>query len=260
MSAATTLFLLVTAFLTAALSGVFGMAGGLVLMGALALVLPVSAAFVTHGILQFAANGWRAILHRRHIDWRIAGNYALATVVAGAVVAAVAFVPSRPLLFLLLGLVPMLVWLPRDALQLDATRPWHARLSGFVVTLLNLSAGVAGPLLDIFFVRTALTRHQIVATKAATQVMSHFAKIIVFGAPMLIAWRDAGALQNGPEVGMPPWWLFAIAIPLSALGTVAGGAILDRMSDFNFKRFTAWIVTAIGALYLYRAALLFSAG
>ena len=56
------LFLVATAFVTAALSGVFGMAGGLVLMGALALVLPVSAAFVTHGILQLVANGWRAIL------------------------------------------------------------------------------------------------------------------------------------------------------------------------------------------------------
>lgn len=33
------------------------MAGGLVLMGALALLLPVSAAFVTHGILQLVANG-----------------------------------------------------------------------------------------------------------------------------------------------------------------------------------------------------------
>ena len=260
VSAATTLFLLITAFLTAVLSGVFGMAGGLVLMGALALVLPVSAAFVTHGILQFAANGWRAVLHRQHIDWVIAGNYALATVVAGAVVASLAFVPSRPLLFLLLGLVPMLVWVPRDLLHLDAKRPWHARLSGFVVTLLNLSAGVAGPLLDIFFVRTALTRHQIVATKAATQVMSHFAKIIVFGLPMLIAWQGAGAGDNGTAIGMPPWWLFALAIPLSAAGTMVGGKILNRMNDVDFKRYTAWIVTAIGVLYLYRAAVLFSAG
>ncbi|MDO8379597.1 MAG: sulfite exporter TauE/SafE family protein, partial [Phenylobacterium sp.] len=63
MSALAALFITVLAFVTATLSGVFGMAGGLVLMGGLALVLPVSAAFVTHGVLQLVANGWRAILH-----------------------------------------------------------------------------------------------------------------------------------------------------------------------------------------------------
>ena len=67
MSLATGAFLVAMAFITAAISGVFGMAGGLLLKGALALVLPVSAVFVTHGLLQLVANGWRAILHRKHV-------------------------------------------------------------------------------------------------------------------------------------------------------------------------------------------------
>jgi uncharacterized protein len=237
-------FLAITAFFTALLSGIFGMAGGLVLMGALASVLPVSAAFVTHGLLQLVANGWRAVLHRRFIAWPILWNYALASAAAAAVVLAIAFVPSKPVLFLLLGLVPMLVWLPKNWVQLDASKPLHALVSGFLVTGLNLSAGVAGPLLDIFFVRTDLSRHQIVATKAATQVFSHLAKIIVYGTPLLMAGKG----------GVPPWWLFAIAIPLSMLGTTVGGWVLDRLSDANFKRWTAWIVTAIGIFYLIKAA------
>jgi uncharacterized protein len=243
VSTFTALFLILTAFLTALLSGIFGMAGGLVLMGALALVLPVSAAFVTHGLLQIVANGWRAVLHRQHIAWPIIWNYALASAAAAAVVLAVGFMPSKPLLFLLLGLVPMLVWLPKHWLQLDASKTRHALASGFLVTSLNLSAGVAGPLLDIFFVRTELGRHQIVATKAATQVFSHLAKIIVYGAPLLVAGQG----------GVPPWWLFALAIPMSMLGTTAGGWVLDRLTDGNFKRWTAWIVTAIGLFYLWKA-------
>jgi uncharacterized membrane protein YfcA len=219
------------------------MAGGLVLMGALALVLPVSAAFVAHGMLQLVANGWRAILHRQHISWPIILNYALASAAATGAVIAIGFMPSKPLLFLLLGLVPMLVWLPKKWLQLDAARTPHALVSGFLVTALNLSAGVAGPLLDIFFVRTALTRHQIVATKAATQVFSHLAKIIVYGAPLLAA----------GEGGMPTWWVFALAIPVSMLGTTAGGWVLDRLSDAHFKRWTAWIVTSVGLIYLVKA-------
>lgn len=243
MTGAVGAFIVVTALVTAFLSGILGMAGGLVLMGALALVLPVSAAFVTHGVLQLVANGWRAAVHHNHIEWRIIGVFALASALAGLIVVAVGFSPSRPLLFLLLGLVPLLVWLPRGWVRLDASRPPQALLAGLLVTGLNLSAGVAGPLLDIFFVRTALNRHQIVATKAATQVFSHLAKIAVYGAPLLAS----------DEPGLPPWWVFAAAIPLSMLGTTAGGFVLDRISDHSFKRWTAWIVTAIGALYLVKA-------
>jgi uncharacterized protein len=243
MSGAVAAFLIVAAFLTATLSGIFGMAGGLVLMGALALVLPVSAVFVTHGILQLVANGWRAVLHRQHVQWRVIAYYALASAAAGGVVALVAFVPSKPYLFLMLGLVPMLVWLPKNWVSLDVIKPSHTLVTGFLVTGLNLTAGVAGPLLDIFFVRTVMTRHQIVATKAATQVFTHLAKIIVYGAPLLGTRRAE----------MPPLWLFLIAIPMSMLGTVVGGQILDRMSDINFKKWTAWIVTAIGCLYLIKA-------
>lgn len=248
MGAGGAVFLILAAIVTATLSGIFGMAGGLVLMGALALILPVSAAFVTHGILQLVANGWRAVLHRQHVVWPIIAHYAVASTAAGAVVAALAFTPSRSLLFLLLGLVPMLVWLPKDWLQLDATKRSHALTSGFLVTLVNLTAGVAGPLLDIFFVRTTLNRHQIVATKAATQVFSHLAKILVYGAPMM-------AIGTAK---LPPYWVFALAIPGSMLGTVLGGQILNRMSDVNFKRWTAWIVTAIGVLYLMKAVELMS--
>jgi uncharacterized protein len=244
MSAGAAFLLILTAFLTATLSGIFGMAGGLALMGVLAMLLPVSAAFVTHGLLQLVANGWRAVLHRRHIDWRILAHYGLASAVAGGIAAFIAFAPSKPLLFLLLGLVPMLVWLPKDMLELDASKRSHALLSGFLVTLVNLTAGVAGPLLDIFFVRTRLTRHQIVATKAATQVFSHAAKIVVYGAPFLGAARSA----------LPPWWVFALAIPASMLGTTAGGVVLDKITDVDFKRWTAWVVTAIGLFYLAKAA------
>ena len=242
--------LAVLAYLTAALSGVFGMAGGLVLMGGLALLMPVSAAFVTHGVLQLTANGGRAMLHVRYVQWRIVGLFGLGSLAAAITVVLIAFAPSKLLLFLMLGLIPGLLWIPQSWLRLDAAKPPHALTSGFLVTGLNLTAGVAGPLLDIFFVRTTMTRHAIVATKAATQVFSHLAKILVYGAPL-------GA--SGVK-GLPPWQVFAVAIPLSILGTVAGGRILDRMSDVNFKAWTRWIVTAVGLAYLVQAAQLFLKG
>ncbi|WP_372782332.1 TSUP family transporter [Phenylobacterium sp.] len=247
MTLATGAFIIVAAFLTAAISGVFGMAGGLMLKGALALVLPVSATFVVHGLLQLVANGWRAILHRKHVSWRIVGIYALGAFTAGGLIGLVVYEPTRATLFLLMGLVPGLIWLPPGWIKVDASRPSQAYICGLSVTGMNLTAGVAGPLLDVFFVRTALTRHQIVATKAATQVFSHLMKIVVYGAPLL---------ASGGK-GIPPLWVFALAIPLSMLGTAAGGIVLDRLSDVDFKRYLRLILTVIGLAYLVQAARLF---
>jgi uncharacterized membrane protein YfcA len=240
-------FIVVMAFLTAALSGVFGMAGGLLLKGALALVLPVSATFVVHGVFQLVANGWRAIIHRQHVNLRIVAVYALGAFTAGALVGLVVYEPTRATLFLLMGLAPLLVWLPQGWVKVDASRPPQAFVCGVSVTGMNLTAGVAGPLLDVFFVRTALTRHQIVATKAATQVFSHLMKIAVYGAPLF---------ATGGK-GVPPLWVFALAIPLSMLGTVAGGFVLNRLSDVDFKRYLRLILTVIGAVYLAQAVRLY---
>ena len=123
-------------------------------------------------------------------------------------------------------------------------------LCGLSVTGVNLTAGVAGPFLDIFFVRTSLTRHQIVATKAATQVFSHLMKIIVYGAPLLAVGGK----------GLPPLWVFALAVPLSMVGTAAGGILLNRLTDVNFKRYLRLILSFIGLLYLAQAAQLYLHG
>jgi uncharacterized protein len=250
MSLAAGLFLIVAAFVTAALSGVFGMAGGLMLKGAIALVLPVSATFVTHGLLQLVADGWRAILHRRHLAWRIVAIYAAGSLAAGLIMASIAVEPTKATLFLLMGIVPGILWVPRRWMRLDAGRAPDALVCGLSVTGLNLTAGVAGPLLDVFFVRTELTRHQIVATKAATQVFSHLAKIVVYGAPLIAVGGK----------GLPPWWVFAFAVPLSMAGTVVGGWVLERLSDVHFKRLSRLIVTATGLVYLVGAAQLYLRG
>jgi uncharacterized membrane protein YfcA len=241
------LFLLGVVLIASTISGVFGMAGGLVLMGALALALPVSAAMVTHGAVQLVSNGWRAVVHARHVRWRIIALYAAGSACAAGLLALVSYAPTTAWLYLLLGLVPALVWLPRSVVRLDAAKPGHALACGICVTGLNVVAGVAGPLLDIFFVRTELTRHQIVATKAATQTLAHVAKIVFYGAPLISA----------TNAGLPPLWFFAGAAPLAMAGAVIGGFVLDRMTDKNFLLWTRWVVTGIGGVYLVQAVGLF---
>jgi uncharacterized membrane protein YfcA len=246
-----TLVLLVVVLVTATVSGVFGMAGGLMLMGALTLAMPVAAAMVTHGAVQFVSNGWRAVLHRKHIDWPIILFYGAGSAAAAAILALVTYSPTKAWVYLMLGLVPALAWIPKGRFNLDAAKPVHAVICGLSVTGLNVIAGVSGPLLDVFFVRTALTRHQIVATKAATQAFSHTVKMVFYGVPLFASMQPSG---------LPAWWFFVIAAPLAMLGAWLGGFVLNKMSDVNFLKWTRWIVTALGVIYLIQAAQLFAQG
>jgi len=196
-------------------------------------------------VVQLTSNGWRAVLHRRHVRWPILALYALGSAAASGILTLLVYSPSRAWVCLMLGLVPGITWLPRSWFRLDAARPLHAIACGLIVTGLNVLAGVSGPLLDVFFVRTELTRHQIVATKAATQVLAHAVKVLFYSAPLF------GARETH---GLPPLWFFAVAIPLAMSGAVLGGRILDRLSDRNFLKYTRVIVTVLGAGYLVLAA------
>ncbi|MEO0983742.1 MAG: sulfite exporter TauE/SafE family protein [Pseudomonadota bacterium] len=248
MSTLAGLIILVAALATSFISGIFGMAGGLILMGVLVALVPVATAMVVHGAIQIVSNGWRAYLLREHVDWGVFWRYAAGSAVAVALLFAVAWRPDRTALFLMLGLIPMLVWLPKERFDLDAQRPGHAFGAGVAVQALNTVAGVAGPLLDLFFVRTDMTRRAIVATKAVTQVLAHLVKIAFWSVPIIAA---AG------EAAFPPIWVLIAAVPIVLTGTWLGGLVLARMTDVNFKRWMKWLVTAIGLVYLARAAGLF---
>jgi uncharacterized membrane protein YfcA len=245
MSPVSAAIILVTVLATSFLSGIFGMAGGIIFMGVLTALLPVATAMILHGTVQMVANGYRAYLWRKHIHWRVFRRYALGSIAAVALLFALSWRPDKQMVYLLLGLVTLLVWLPKSVADLDIQKPFQAEGAGFVVQALNTVAGVAGPLMDQFFVHTDLHRHEIVATKSITQVLAHFVKIIFWSVPVVLA--------SGMQA-LPPAWLVLAAIPLSMLGTTLGGKVLDRMSDVNFKRGMKYLVTAVGAVMLMRAA------
>ncbi len=63
--------IVVAVVLTSMLSGVLGMAGGILLMALLVSLKSIAAAMIIHGVVQGTANGSRALLLRRHIALRI---------------------------------------------------------------------------------------------------------------------------------------------------------------------------------------------
>lgn len=237
------LLIILAAGLCAVISGLFGMAGGLVFMGIIASLMSVSAAMVVHGLVQSVSNGTRSAILREYIRWDILGWQLLGALPAIGFMLWIAFTPDKAQLFLALGFLPLLLWLPRDMLAGDAEKPSHAALCGAMVMGLNLSAGVAGPALDFFYVKTALTRKAIVATKAVTMLASHVVKIAYFGIPLL--------RMDGLE-DLPPLWILMVAIPAVIMGTKVGTSLLETFSDVGFRKYTRILVTVIGVIYVLR--------
>lgn len=230
------LFLGAATVVTAFISGILGMAGGMILMGALLLVLPVAPAMVLHGITQLASNGWRALLWRRMIRWRYVAGYAAGAAVALGVFGAVQMVLSRPFVLLALGASPFLVYLLPRNLELNIDRAGHPFACGIVCVSLQLLSGVSGPLLDTFFLRSTLDRRQVVATKAAFQTLGHAGKIAYFG-------TMAGTAGADPV-------LAAAMVACAVVGTSASRRLLESMSDAGFRDWTRRAILAIGGFYL----------
>ncbi len=163
---------------TAFLSGLFGMAGGLILIGVLLTILPLPSAMVLHAITQMASNGWRAFLWLSHIRWRPVAVYLIGCAVALAAWSITRYVPDKPIALLLLGVTPFVARLTPPGLKPNPESIWQGTFYGSICMGLMLMTGVSGPLMDTFFLGGQFDRRGIVATKATCQVASHFVKLI----------------------------------------------------------------------------------
>ena len=224
--------------ITAFISGILGMAGGMILMGVLLAFLPLPAAMMLHGISQLASNGGRAFMLREEVDWRVFRGYIVGAALALGFFAATSIVVGKAAALIAMGLTPFAALLLPEKLHLNVERRGHSALCGFVCLALNLVAGIAGPILDVFFVRSKMSRHAVVATKALTQTLSHLVKIVYFGGVI--------AVQGGE---ITPW-LIPTMVLLAFLGTSLSRPVLERMSDASFRQWTRWTVMTLGALYL----------
>lgn len=232
-----------SALATSFISGILGMAGGMILMGVLLALLTVPQAMVLHGVTQFAANGWRAYLWRSAIDWRVLRGNLWGSLTALAAFTLVQLVVSKPVALVVLGVTPFVGMALPERLVLDVQRRGHPFLCGLVCMTLQLVAGVAGPILDIFFVRSAMDRRAVVATKAATQCVSHVIKIAYFG--FLV-----GAAQRGTV----DFWIGAMMVAFAITGTTLSRRVLERLTDASFRQWTRWAVMTAGLVYLATGA------
>ena len=233
MIAALGLLMVATSFL----SGIFGMAGGLILIGVLLALMPLPAAMVLHAITQMASNGWRAFLWRSHIKWRPVSVYLIGCAAALAVWSITRYVPDKSIALLLLGVTPFMARLTPRTLKPDPDSVWQGTFYGSVCMGLMLMTGVSGPLMDTFFLGGKFDRREIVATKATAQVASHFVKLIYFG----------GIIDQAATLDPV---LAAVAVAASMTGTTLARRILEAMTDLQFRIWANRLITTVAGYYI----------
>jgi uncharacterized membrane protein YfcA len=219
---------------TSIVSGVMGLAGGMLLLAVLLLYLDPIVAIPVHGVVQLVSNASRAWFQRRHVRWDAVWRFAWPLLPAGA--AGLHLLRSVPpdAGRLVIGVFVLVAtwapgWLRFGARAEDPRRAlaWGGGLVGFAST----SVGATGPLLAPFILALGLGTQATVGTLAACQIFQHLSKLVLFGA-------------TGFDFGR-------FALPLVGLcaGSVAGSAIgahlLDRVPEQMFRRVVRILLSAL---------------
>lgn len=233
---------------TSFLSGIFGMAGGLLLLAICLALLDLAPAMMLHAATQFTSNGWRAAIWQGYIIWPVIWRYTIATVIVFAVMRYIAFLPDKAVVYILLGLSPFVAEMLPARWSPDIQRPGAPYLCGVLSALMQILAGVGGTVADIFFQASKLDRRQIIATKATTQAIGHLLRVLYFGS---FALAPADTL---------PLWAFAGAIVMAILGTTLSSRVLDRMTDSTFRQWSRLIIRALGISLIARGVWLLGMG
>lgn len=232
----TVVVLVIACFLTATISGMLGMAGGVTLLGVMTAVLPASVVVPLHGVVQLASNWTRTWAFRRHVRWPIFFAFMFPAILGVAVAANIwadltltwfrAWIGGFILLFLL--------W-RRTKPKLRNPPVWSYAFLGLAAGLLAIFVGATGPFLAPFFLRDDFENEQVIATKAVCQTWLHLLKIPAFLA------------LSFDYVPYAP--LLAGLVVAVIGGTYFGKHLLSRISK---ERFVFWfqLVLAVLAVYL----------
>lgn len=234
-----TLFLLtIAAIASAILSAIAGMGGGILLLSIMTFFLDLAVIVPIHGVVQLVSNSARTLSLIKSVEKRILipsvlglpiGTYASTFVIRS--------IANKDLFYVLIAaLIFYVLFKPKKLPKLNIPF-WSFGLLGLVVGFLNPIVGSTGPLMAPFYLRDDLTKEQIIATKAATQMIGHLLKIPAF----LVLGFDY--LKYSP--------LLAGMVLGVIVGTRIGIKILKDIKENNFRLIfrSALFIAAIRLLY-----------
>ncbi len=197
--------------------------------------LPVGEAMVIHGVVQLVSTATRIILYNAHIRKELLIKYVVGVLLTVVAFKLIQFYPSKAFMYLSLGLMPFLGLTKQIGAQLKITDPGRSFLCGVIVTMAQLAAGVAGPILDVFFINAPLSRFEVLGSKAITQAIGHIVKIIFYGT-ILFTTQQEMTLSS---------WAYAPIIALTLAGNYIGAKIVGRMNDTQFRQVSRYLIYLI---------------
>ncbi|MEM6731804.1 MAG: TSUP family transporter [Myxococcota bacterium] len=206
---------LLLAALAATLSATTGLAGGALLLAGLSLFLEPVSVVAHHAATQGPTGLLRVWVFRRSVRWRLSRALLVSSLIGVAFgFPVLALLPRWAFVLLVAGTALVTALRKSDEKPAPLSTPMVVVLGitcGFVGTV----AGASGPLLSSLLLRLNVQGEEHVATKAAVQSVTHFAKI-------------AGLLAAG-LTGLEPVLMTAL-LAGALLGTLAGKQVSERVS------------------------------
>jgi len=185
------IILIITALITSSISAVIGMGGGIILLGIMAILIPEGYMVIAlHGIIQMVSNGTRTFVFQDHIKKKLISEYLIGALIGLGLS-----------VFIVYELMHFYDVSSANQIKFDYLKPiiglyilWYLYLRGtkkeqknklfiivgFIGGLCSIFIGAVGPLIAPFFLRNDLNKENIIANKAACQIITHIGKIPIF--------------------------------------------------------------------------------
>lgn len=235
-------FLSLAALLTSLVSGVTGMAGGVMLLSLMTFAtLPLAVIVPVHGIVQLSSNSFRlySLNPRTSVHWPTMKYFAFGSIIGGLASYFLVQEITDPRWFLLMvcALLLYVVFKPKRLPDIKLKGGGFFLLGMFTATIGPL-IGTIGPFLAPFFVRDDFSKETIVASKACAQAIIHLLKLPVFLA-----------------LSFPyhQYLVHLIAMTIAAyIGNEIGVRILQRIDRQLFMRLVKLSMLLISLRLIYR--------
>jgi uncharacterized membrane protein YfcA len=214
--------LFISTSLTAIISAVSGMGGGIVLLSIMTLFLPIQLIVPIHGVIQLFSNALRTWLLRHNVIKKIflwfSVGLPFGTLLSIKVIKSI----ENQEIFLVLIAILIFYSVLRPMKLPEVKIPfWAFSFVGIIVGFLGPLIGATGPTIAPFFIRSDFSKEQIIATKSSVQILGHLIKIPTF------IYLGFNYLEHTNVI--------LILIFAAIIGTKLGVRILGSIKDNHFR-------------------------
>ncbi len=181
LSLTSLVILTIAVFWCSVISGMMGMAGGVLFLGILASFVETTYVVPIYAVVMLVSTGSRSILFREHINWQIVLRFT-SGLLPGALLGIYVFqLLPKDVIKLSMGIFILIaIFLP------VSKRESHINIrifvpAGLIAGFFGIFFGASGPLTSSFYIRQGIIKEALIASKSTCSVLEHALKIFLFG-------------------------------------------------------------------------------